>query len=432
MESQNILCSNQPLLLSPDECEIIIFDVETTGLSNTDEIVQISAISLHESIFNSYIIPSVSMSKGASIVTGVSVIDGDLFLNEERLEASSAADAVNLFIQYIKTFEKQEILLAHNGNRFDTPRLLKLVKEVGKLDEFCEYVTGFADSLPIFRKVLLERTETALIYDAVHLFAMALHVLDTSQQIDVKPLSCDSTDTWDHGYSLINYMKNVEMTGLTGTIKFDNQGFRSDFTLEIMELNTKNGLEEIGSWNSSFGINFTRSFREVYTQMIDSLQNKSFIVTTILSAPYCMWKESSKRLAGNAQFEGYSIDLIHEISKILGFNYTIQLVPDGLYGSLNRETREWDGMIKELLDQKADLAIADLTITYDREQAVDFTMPFMNLVFQRKVPSNAALLLRQKVRNEPSSRLQPAKEYRRQPTTSPGKRHRRQPTTPSS
>ncbi|KAH1017767.1 hypothetical protein HUJ05_008364 [Dendroctonus ponderosae] len=34
---------------------------------------------------------------------------------------------------------------------------------------------------------------------------------------------------------------------------------------------------------------------------------------------------------------------------------------------------------RELLDQKADLAIADLTITYDREQAVDFTMPFMNL-----------------------------------------------------
>jgi len=29
--------------------------------------------------------------------------------------------------------------------------------------------------------------------------------------------------------------------------------------------------------------------------------------------------------------------------------------------------------------QKADIAIADLTITYDREQAVDFTMPFMNL-----------------------------------------------------
>ncbi|XP_032457765.1 glutamate receptor ionotropic, kainate 2 isoform X2 [Nasonia vitripennis] len=216
-------------------------------------------------------------------------------------------------------------------------------------------------------------------YDAVHLFAHALHVLDASQQIDIKPLSCELTNTWDHGYSLINYMKNVEMTGLTGSIKFDNQGFRSDFILDIIELNTKDGLQKIGRWNSTRGINFTRSYGEIYTQIVDNLHNKTFIVTTILSAPYCMYKESSKTLSGNSQFEGYSIDLIQEISRILGFNYTIQIVPDGRYGSFNRKTKEWDGMIKELLDQKADLAIADLTITYDREQAVDFTMPFMNL-----------------------------------------------------
>lgn len=46
-------------------------------------------------------------------------------------------------------------------------------------------------------------------YDAVHLFAKALHDLDTSQQIDVRPLSCEAEDTWPHGYSLINYMKIV-------------------------------------------------------------------------------------------------------------------------------------------------------------------------------------------------------------------------------
>lgn len=69
------------------------------------------------------------------------------------------------------------------------------------------------------------------------------------------------------------------------------------------------------------------------------------------SSPYCMRKDSSEKLTGNAQFEGYSVDLIHEISKILGFNYTFRLVPDGRYGSLNRETKEWDGMMKELLDQ---------------------------------------------------------------------------------
>ncbi|XP_059485780.1 glutamate receptor ionotropic, kainate 2 isoform X1 [Neocloeon triangulifer] len=222
------------------------------------------------------------------------------------------------------------------------------------------------------------KTETALMYDAVHLFAKALHDLDSSQRIDIKPLNCDAADTWPHGYSLINYMKVVEMRGLTGVIKFDNQGFRSSFVLDIVELG-REGLKQIGTWNSTQGVNFTRTFGETYTQIVESLHNKTLVVTLILSSPYCMRKDSSEQLSGNDQFEGYAIDLIEEISKILGFNYTFKLVPDGRYGSLNRETKEWDGMMRELLDQRADLAIADLTITYDREQAVDFTMPFMNL-----------------------------------------------------
>lgn len=48
-------------------------------------------------------------------------------------------------------------------------------------------------------------------YDAVHLFAKALHDLDSSQRIDIKPMSCDAVDTWPHGYSLINYMKVVSL-----------------------------------------------------------------------------------------------------------------------------------------------------------------------------------------------------------------------------
>ncbi len=60
--------------------------------------------------------------------------------------------------------------------------------------------------------------------------------------------------------------------------------------------------------------------------------------------------------------------MIDEISKILGFNYSVQIVADGSYGSYNAKTDTWNGMIGELLSQKADLAVADLTITYEREQ----------------------------------------------------------------
>lgn len=120
-----------------------------------------------------------------------------------------------------------------------------------------------------------------MIYDAVHLFAKALHDLDTSQQIDIQPLSCDGQDTWPHGYSLINYMKIVEMKGLTNVIKFDNQGFRTDFVLDIIEL-SPSGIRKIGDWNSTQGVNFTRSFKEQVQDMVENLKNKTLIVTVLL------------------------------------------------------------------------------------------------------------------------------------------------------
>ncbi len=40
----------------------------------------------------------------------------------------------------------------------------------------------------------------------------------------------------------------------------------------------------------------------------------------------------------------------------------------------------------KFLVQRTDLVVADLTITYEREQVVDFTMPFMNLGTYKKLP----------------------------------------------
>lgn len=57
----------------------------------------------------------------------------------------------------------------------------------------------------------------------------------------------------------------------------------------------------------------------------------------------------------------------------LKFKYELEVVPDGQYGSRDPTTKKWNGLVKHLLDRKADLAIADLTITYERKTAVDFT-----------------------------------------------------------
>ena len=53
------------------------------------------------------------------------------------------------------------------------------------------------------------QTDTALIYDAVQVFARALSDLDISQHISVEPVPCDGGHAWQHGNSLLNYMKMV-------------------------------------------------------------------------------------------------------------------------------------------------------------------------------------------------------------------------------
>ena len=79
---------------------------------------------------------------------------------------------------------------------------------------------------------------------------------------------------------MIFSLYQVEMKGLTGTIKFDQHGLRSDFTLEIVELK-KDGLIKVGVWMENMGVNFTRNFTENYNEIVDSLQNKTLVVTTI-------------------------------------------------------------------------------------------------------------------------------------------------------
>jgi ABC-type amino acid transport substrate-binding protein len=120
-------------------------------------------------------------------------------------------------------------------------------------------------------------------------------------------------------------------------------------------------------------------FERLYREQADKID--TLIVTAKLSQPYFMLRETPNKLDGNDQFEGYAVDLIHELSKLVNFKYKWREVADKKYGSkevLPNGTIVWNGMIGEIVRGVADLAIVDLTITAQREEAVDFTLPFMN------------------------------------------------------
>ncbi|NXE09132.1 GRIK1 protein, partial [Lophotis ruficrista] len=241
-------------------------------------------------------------------------------------------------------------------------------------------------------------TEAALMYDAVYMVAVASQ---RASQMTVSSLQCHRHKPWRFGPRFMNLIKEASIDrelmarwdGLTGRITFNKtDGLRKDFDLDIISLKEE-GTEKaagevsnhlykvwkkIGVWNSYSGLNMTDSNKDRSTNITDSLANRTLIVTTILEDPYVMYKKSDKPLYGNDRFEGYCLDLLKELSNILGFIYEVKLVSDGKYGAQN-DKGEWNGMVKELIDHKADLAVAPLTITYVREKVIDFSKPFMTL-----------------------------------------------------
>ncbi|XP_028296711.1 glutamate receptor ionotropic, kainate 5-like isoform X2 [Gouania willdenowi] len=229
----------------------------------------------------------------------------------------------------------------------------------GGLKEGCQTATDPGPSL-----------SSALLFDAVHVVVHAVRELNRSQEIGVKPLSCSTPQIWQHGTSLMNYLRMVESEGLSGHIEFNGRGQRTNYRLKIMERH-RGGASEIGVWFSNNTLIMNSSSLDINAS--HTLTNKSLVITTILENPYVM-----RRSGLVDQYEGFCVDLLTELSHILSFSFTIKLVDDKLYGAPEKNG-SWTGMVGELMDRKADLAVAPFTITSEREKVIDFSKPFMNL-----------------------------------------------------
>ena len=60
--------------------------------------------------------------------------------------------------------------------------------------------------------------------------------------------------------------------------------------------------------------------------------------------------KKQSNLTGNDRYEGFCIDMIKNIANLIGFQYEIQLSPSKVYGIQDPETGEWNGLVRELMD----------------------------------------------------------------------------------
>lgn len=60
--------------------------------------------------------------------------------------------------------------------------------------------------------------------------------------------------------------------------------------MDIVEFSGGEGLKKIATWDPTYGINMTRTLSEVYTQISQSLHNRTMLVTSRIGMPYLRYK----------------------------------------------------------------------------------------------------------------------------------------------
>uniref|UniRef100_A0A4W6DRA1 Glutamate receptor n=1 Tax=Lates calcarifer TaxID=8187 RepID=A0A4W6DRA1_LATCA len=221
---------------------------------------------------------------------------------------------------------------------------------------------------------------SALTHDAILVIAEAFRYLrrqrvDVSRRGSAGDCLANPAVPWSQGIDIERALKTVQVQGMTGNIQFDNYGRRTNYTIDVYEMKT-GGPRKIGYWNE-----YTRFVNIMDPQVSNdsSVENRTIVVTTIMEAPYVMYKKNYMHLEGNDRYEGYCVDLASEIAKHVGIKYKLSIVMDGKYGARDPETKTWNGMVGELVYGRADIAVAPLTITLVREEVIDFSKPFMSL-----------------------------------------------------
>uniref|UniRef100_A0A8C6VKL8 Glutamate receptor n=1 Tax=Naja naja TaxID=35670 RepID=A0A8C6VKL8_NAJNA len=255
---------------------------------------------------------------------------------------------------------------------YDDPLVSKFIQRWSTLEEK-EYPGAHTSTI---------KYTSALTYDAVKVMTEAFRNLrkqriEISRRGNAGDCLANPAVPWSHGVEIERALKQVQVEGLTGNIKFDQNGKRINFTINVMELKST-GPRKIGYW-SEVDRMVVNPMDGLSGNDTSGLENKTIIVTTILESPYVMMKKNFELLEGNERYEGYCVDLAAEIAKHCGFKYKLTIVGDGKYGARDAETKIWNGMVGELVYGKADIAIAPLTITLVREEVIDFSKPFMSL-----------------------------------------------------
>ncbi|KAJ3596711.1 hypothetical protein NHX12_003115 [Muraenolepis orangiensis] len=124
---------------------VVFFDLETTGLDSTCDIIQLAAVSGERS-FNSYMVPKAAIDREAADITGFRVQDSVLLQGGRPVPTVPLREALTSFLTFLSSLGGPVLLAAHNGKRFDAPILTRQLRRCSLMQQFQQLGSMFMDT----------------------------------------------------------------------------------------------------------------------------------------------------------------------------------------------------------------------------------------------------------------------------------------------
>ncbi|CAK1555312.1 unnamed protein product [Leptosia nina] len=240
------------------------------------------------------------------------------------------------------------------------------------------------------------RLETALAADALTHLDKAIRSMQLDNEdsyirgpysrVDDPPPLCFmntkadyEANAWPSGDALRMALGKTTAKGFTGNIEFDEDGKRTNFVLHYSKLSNESQFIYVGYWESK--TDMITDEKDVTDRSVARTSKSVIRVVSRRGKPYFDIDDSN----GTEVYRGYAVDLIDAIFDFIrkeyheDMKYEFYRVTGDSYGSQTPGTKKWDGIIGDLLEHNAELAVCDFTITSERNAVVDFSIPFMSL-----------------------------------------------------
>ncbi|XP_063675555.1 glutamate receptor ionotropic, kainate 2-like [Bolinopsis microptera] len=214
----------------------------------------------------------------------------------------------------------------------------------------------------------------------------SLKELDEGEWDNSPSVSCKTPSYWVGGEELFSKMDENFQNGA-----YDNSGVVIP-TYDILNFQEK-GFEKIGKWENSSGlVNLGKD--ETILRWVDrkdvlfsgnkysppsgignTLTGYHLRIGIVPEPPIAYFDEKCGNNSSPDCWYGWNPDIIKKLQEDLNFTYEYVQPADNKYGGFNKVTKEWNGMIRDILDRKTDLTIA-LSINTERSKYIDYTASF--------------------------------------------------------